>query len=177
MGLEIAVGISILIVLVFLATVDMAFSQLSDLSLRRLSSDVDEGSRQGTYEFLREILENRPLFRFALSSAIQFLLITFAILVAIAVTRYTLDRTSILLYGLLIGLFATVVFRQLLPRLVVRNNPEGVLMLVLPVVKPVYRLASFIARPFAPLFRSKEQQQKLEATSTPDPVEERDDDD
>jgi putative hemolysin len=177
MGLEIAFGISILIVLVFLATVDMAFSHLSDLSLRRLSADIDEGSRQSTYEFLREILDNRPLFRFALSSAIQFLLIAFAIVVVIAVTRYTMDRTSILLYGLLIGLLATVIFRQFLPRLFVRNNPEGVLIFVLPVVKPLYALASLIARPFAPLFRSKEQQQKLEATSTPDPVEDKDDDD
>lgn len=177
MGLEIAFGVSILIVLVFLATVDMAFSHLSDLSLRRLSADIDEGSRQSTYEFLREILDNRPLFRFALSSAIQFLLIAFTILVVIAVTRVTMDRTSILLYGLVIGLLATVIFRQFLPRLFVRNNPEGVLIFVLPVVKPLYALASMIARPFAPLFRSKEQQQKLEATSTPDPAEEKDDDD
>ena len=137
MGLEIAFGVSILIVLVFLATVDMAFSHLSDLSLRRLSADIDEGSRQSTYEFLREILDNRPLFRFALSSAIQFLLIAFTILVVIAVTRVTMDRTSILLYGLVIGLLATVIFRQFLPRLFVRNNPEGVLIFVLPVVKPL----------------------------------------
>jgi CBS domain containing-hemolysin-like protein len=177
MGLEIAFGISILIVLVFLATVDMAFSHLSDLSLRRLSADIDEGSRQRTFEFLREILDNRPLFRFALSSTIQFLLITFTIVVVIAVTRITLDRTSILLYGLLIGLLATVIFRQFLPRLFVRNNPEGVLIFVLPIVRPLYALATMIAAPFAPLFRSKEQQQKLEATSTPDLVEEKDDDD
>ena len=176
MGLEIAFGVSILIVLVFLATVDMAFSHLSDLSLRRLSADIDEGSRQGTYEFLREILDNRPLFRFALSSAIQFLLIAFTILVVIAVTRYTMDRTAILLYGLLIGLIATVLFRQFLPRLFVRSNPEGVLIFVLPVVRPLYALASMVARPFAPLFRSKEQQQKLEATVTPDSAEDKEDD-
>src|SRR5215204_4056724 len=110
MELEIAACFSILIVLVFLATVDMAFSHLSDLSLRRLSADVDENSRASTYEFLREILENRPLFRFAISSAIQFLLITFTVLVVILVLRFTLDRTSILLYALLIGLLATVLF-------------------------------------------------------------------
>lgn len=177
MGLEIAVGVSILFVLVFLATVDMAFSHLSDLSLRRLSADIDEGSRQKTYEFLREILENRPLFRFALSSAIQFLLIAFTIVVVIAVTRYTLDRTSILLYGLVIGLLATALFRQFLPRLFVKNKPEAVLLFVLPVVRPLYALTSAIVRPFAPLFRSREQQQKLNATLTPDSPEERDDDD
>lgn len=177
MELEIAACVSILIVLVFLATVDMAFSHLSDLSLRRLSADIDENAKARTYEFLREILENRPLFRFALSSAIQFLLITFTVLVVTIVIRFTLDRTSILLYGLMIGLLATVVFRQILPRLFVRNNPEGVLLIVLPVVRPLYALTSAIMRPFSPLFRSREQQQKLESTTTPDPAEEKEDDD
>ena len=39
MELEIAASLAILFVLVFLATVDMAFSQLSDLSLRRPTLD------------------------------------------------------------------------------------------------------------------------------------------
>src|SRR5687767_766680 len=168
MELEIAACVSILIVLVFLATVDMAFSHLSDLSLRRLSADVDESSRASTYQFLREILDNRPLFRFALSSTIQFLLITFTVLVVMIVIRFTLDRTSILLYALLIGLIATVGFRQFLPRLFVRNNPEGVFLFVLPVVRPLYALVATLVSPFASLFRSKEHQQKLESTSTPD---------
>jgi CBS domain containing-hemolysin-like protein len=178
MGLEIAICISILIVVVFLATVDMAFSQLSDLGLRRLATESDEGSRQSTYEFLREIVDNRPLFRFAITSTIQFLLITFTVVVVVAITRYTLDRTSLLVYSLVIGLLATVLFRQFLPRLFVRSNPEGFLLLVLPIVRPLYALAAVVARPFASLFLSKDQQQKLEATATPDsPDEKREDDD
>ena len=176
MELEIAACVSILIVLVFLATVDMAFSHLSDLSLRRLLSDVDENSRSSTSKFLREILENRPLFRFAISSAIQFLLIAFTVLVVIIVIRFTLDRTSILIDALLIGLLATVIFRQFLPRLFVRNNPEGVLLLVLPIVRPLYAATSAIVSPFASLFRSKEHQQKLEATNTPDSGDYKEDD-
>lgn len=178
MELEIAVCISIVFIVVFLSTVDMAFSQLSDLALRRLATDTDEGSRQSTYEFLREIVDNRPLFRFAITSTIQLLLITFTVVVVIAITRYTMDRTSILLYSLLIGLLATVLFRQFMPRVFVRNNPEGFLLLVLPVVRPLYVLASVVARPFAPLFLSKEQQQKLESTATPaSPDEKKEDDD
>lgn len=178
MGLEIAICVSILFIVVFLSTVDMAFSHLSDLGLRRLATDTDEGSRQKTYEFLREIVDNRPLFRFAITSTIQLLLITFTVVVVIAITRYTLDRTSILVYSLLIGLLATVVFRQFLPRLFVRNNPEGFLLLVLPIVRPLYAMASVVARPFASLFLSKEQQHKLEATATPDsPDDKKEDDD
>ncbi len=178
MGLEIAVCISILFVVVFLATVDMAFSQLSDLGLRRLATDTDENSRQSTYEFLREIVDNRPFFRFAITTTIQLLLITFTVLVVVAISRYTLDRTSILLYSLIIGLLSTIVFRQFLPRLFVRSDPEGVLLFLLPIVRPLYGLASIAARPFASLFRSKDQQQKLESTVTPDsPDEKKEDDD
>jgi CBS domain containing-hemolysin-like protein len=177
MGLEIAVCVSILLVVVFLATVDMAFSHLSDLGLRRLATDTDEGSRQSTYQFLREIADNRPLFRFAITTTIQLLLITFTVLVVVLISWYTLDRTSILLYSLLIGLSSTIIFRQLFPRLIVRNNPEGVLLLILPVVRPLYQLASLIAGPFASLFRSKEQQLRLESTVTPDSADEKKEDD
>jgi CBS domain containing-hemolysin-like protein len=177
MGLEIAVCVSILLVVVFLATVDMALSHLSDLGLRRLATDTDEGSRQSTYQFLREIADNRPLFRFAITTTIQLLLITFTVLVVVLISWYTLDRTSILLYSLLIGLSSTIIFRQLFPRLIVRNNPEGVLLLILPVVRPLYQLASLIAGPFASLFRSKEQQLRLESTVTPDSADEKKEDD
>lgn len=177
MGIEIAICISILLVVVFLATVDMAFSQLSDLGLRRLATDAEDGSRQKTYEFLREIVDNRPLFRFAITTTIQLLLITFTVIVVIAISRYTLDRTSVLLYSLLIGLLSTIIFRQFLPRVFVRNDPESVLLFLLPIVRPLYALATIVAAPFATLFKSKDQQQKLESTATPDGSDDRDEDD
>jgi putative hemolysin len=174
MELEIAACLVILLVLVFLATVDMAFSQLSDLSLRRLSADSDDTGKN-TYAFLRQILEDRPRFRFALSSAIQFLLITFTVLVTMLILRWTQDRTFLLLYALAIGLLATVLFRQILPRIIVRGNPEGWLLFFLPVVRPLYALTARITAPIASLFSTKEAQ-KLEATVTPDASDERDDD-
>jgi putative hemolysin len=174
MELEIAACLVILLVLVFLATVDMAFSQLSDLSLRRLSADSDDTGKN-TYAFLRQILEDRPRFRFALSSAIQFLLITFTVLVTMLILRWTQDRTFLLLYALAIGLLATVLFRQILPRIIVRGNPEGWLLFFLPVVRPLYALTARITAPVASLFSTKEAQ-KLEATVTPDASDERDDD-
>ena len=45
MELEIAGLVIILLVLVFLATVDTAFSRLSDVSLRRLATDAEESGR------------------------------------------------------------------------------------------------------------------------------------
>jgi len=176
MELEIAACVSILVVLVFLATVDMAFSHLSDLSLRRLSSDSEDAGKRKTFFFLRQILDDRPRFRFGLSSAIQFLLITFTVLVTVLTLRFTQDRTWLLVFALIIGLLATVLFRQILPRLIVRSNAESVLLFLLPIVRPLYLITARITTPIASLFSARDQSQRLESTVTPDAPDEKDDD-
>ncbi|MEO6052208.1 MAG: hypothetical protein ABIP78_12885, partial [Pyrinomonadaceae bacterium] len=74
MQIEIIIAVIILLALVFLATVDMAFSHLSDVGLRRVLSEEEFADNKSS-KFLREVLENRPRLRFALSSTIQVLLI------------------------------------------------------------------------------------------------------
>ncbi|MDM7923275.1 MAG: hemolysin family protein [Pyrinomonadaceae bacterium] len=175
MEIEIAVGALLLALLVFLATIDLAFSLLSDISLRRLAGDAEE-ERPRAAGFLKEILENRPVFRFALSSAIQLLLIGFSVLVTIAVLDFTYIRAQVVLYALLIGLAATVLFRQIVPRLVVRRNPEGVLLLLLPAVKPLYLVVSFVSAPISSLLRTSKEQSKLDTTTTPDSSDEKSED-
>jgi CBS domain containing-hemolysin-like protein len=164
---EIFIGVAILIALVFLATVDLAFSQLSDLSLRRLSSETDDTLGKRSTKLLRTILEDRPRFRFALSSTIQILLIGFTVLVTWIVLTVTSERYLILIYGFLIGLIVTVVFRQIIPRLLIRNQPEKVLLLLLPVVRPLYSAAKVITSPISGFFQRRELG-KLEQTVTPD---------
>ena len=175
MELEIVVALVILVVLVFVATVDMAFAHLSDLGLRRLSSESEEIQRTRSTQFLREILENRPRFRFALSSAIQILLICFTVLVTLIVLRFEPGRSALLIFALLIGLASTVIFRQILPRLLIRKNTEKKLLFLLPLVRPLYNAASYAAGPFDSVFRSREQQ-KLDATAIPDSSEEKSED-
>ena len=175
MEIEIVVAIVILIALVFLATVDLAFAHLSDLSLRRLSSDSEEGLNPRSTQFLKEILDNRPRFRFALSSAIQVLLISFTVLVTLIILQFNISHAALLLYALLIGLGTTVLIRQILPRLFIRNNPEKKLLFLLPIVRPLYSISSLITGPFASFFRSKEQQ-KLDSTVSPDSPDEKSDD-
>jgi hypothetical protein len=52
--LEIGVGCALLLVLAFLSTVDVAFGQLSDVGLRRLTGEREE--RPGrSVEFLGEV--------------------------------------------------------------------------------------------------------------------------
>ena len=175
MELEIAIGLVLLVALIFLATVDMAFAYVSDIGLRRLSTEIEETGRSSSSTFLREIIENRPRFRFALSSAIQILVIGFTVLVTISVSRYLAGGTQQLLAGLLIALTATVVFRQIIPRLFVRHNTERKLIGLLPIVRPLYRVAWVLTTPLSAMFPAREPL-KLDATHTPDHPEERPDD-
>jgi putative hemolysin len=161
--------------MVFLATVDMAFSYLSDIGLRRLATESEENKPQST-QFLREILDNRPRFRFALSSAIQILLIGVTVILTLIGLRFAPDdRTMLVLIALLSAGASTVIFRQILPRMFVRNNPEQKLLFLLPIVRPLYRAAALVTTPFAGFFGPKEST-KLDATVTPDIAEDRSDD-
>jgi putative hemolysin len=174
MEIQIIVGIVILIALVVLATIDMAFSQLSDISLRRLTSDTVEDSRVHT-PFLREIIKDRAVFRFSLSAAIQILLIIFSVLVTLIVYGFVKDPVWMLVLSLAIGLTLSGIFRQFIPRFISRRDPESKLLFVLPVIRPIYPFLSFLADPFWRFMYDREQQ-RIEATVTPDADEDRDDD-
>lgn len=175
MEIEILLAVVILIAMIFLATVDLAFSHLSDVGLRRLASDSEDSQNAKTANFLREIQEYRPRFRLALSSTIQILLISFAVITTLIGMRLELSGTGLVLFALFIGLAATVIFRQVLPRLIIRNNPEKKFLFLLPIVRPLYRFAYAVTLPFSAKPKSKEQQ-KLEATIAPDILEDKADD-
>src|SRR3954464_15573730 len=120
MEIEIVIAVIMLIAMVFLATIDMAFSHLSDVSLRRLSTDEELAEKQSSAQFLREITENRPRFRFAISSAIQVLLICFTVLLTVIIGNFTTSTNKLLFSSLIFGLAATVLLRQIVPRLLVQ---------------------------------------------------------
>ncbi len=166
MGLEIVIAVILLFVLCFLATIDMAFSQLSDVSLRRIASEAEDLERKTSAEFLHEILENRPRFRFALSAAIQILLVVFTAVVALIVFRLFASARELVLYTLVIALGFSIIFRQLFPRVITGKNPENKLISFLPLVRPLYRLWTIVADPFSAVF-GKRQKRDLETTIIP----------
>ena len=162
---EIIVALLILFALVLLATIDMAFSQLSDVSLRRLTSDTVEDVRVNT-TFMREILGDRPRFRFALSAAIQILLIIFSVLATLIVYNFYQTPHELLFVSLFVSLLMSVSFRQLLPRILTWRDPEDKLLFLLRFVRPIYRLMVLIADPLEYFLRGKEQQ-RAEMTIVP----------
>ena len=172
MELEIGLTLLLLIVLSVLATVDMAFGQLSDVGLRRLISENGDKPRAGSRVFLEQILENRPRFTFALSAMIQILLVIVAVLVtSIALTLFPDPR--LVLIGLAAGLVLAGIFRQIVPLFISTRNPEATLLFLLPIVRPFFPLMAFVADPFQRLFdRSKRKEHQTDIGT----AEEEDDD-
>ena len=174
MEIEIIVAVGLLLLLGFLAAIDAAFSHISDVALRRITSDDEFGETKTSVKFLREILENRPRFRFALSSTIQVLLIGFTVLLTVIVRNFTESIGRLIFFTLIIGLVATVLFRQILPRLLVRSDTEKKLLFLLPAIRPIYAITSFFVEPVT----ARRAKNKLNADTsvTPDGSDEDDND-
>src|SRR5205809_4777149 len=148
MEIELAVSFLLLLALAFLATVDMAFGQLSDVGLRRVASEAEEHPAARSTPFLTEILENRARFSFSLSATIQILLVAFAVLVTYISVQWFSESSLALFTSLLSGLVLAGIFRQFIPRLISLRNPEGKLLRLLPVLRPFYRALTFAAEPW-----------------------------
>ena len=152
----------LLVGLSVLATVDMAFGQLSDVGLRRLITEAEERAKLRSSIFLKRVLENRPRFSFALSATIQILLVVIAVLVT-SISLSLLQRDRFVLVGLLAGLILAGIFRQLIPLFISTRDPEGTLLFLLPVIRPLLPLMAFAADPFHKLFdRSRTREEELE---------------
>ena len=172
MELEIGLALVLLIVLSVLATVDMAFAQLSDVGLRRLIGENGEKPELRSRPFLQQALENRPRFGFALSATIQILLVVVAVLIT-SISLKLLPDPRFVPVGLFAGLILVGIFRQLIPLFISTRNPEGTLLFLLPLVRPFLPVMTFIADPFQRLFdRSRRKDQVVE-----DGEEEEEDDD
>ena len=161
MNIEIILALLLLVLLSLLATVDMAFGQLSDVGLRRLIAGAEERSKLRSSAFLKQVLENRPRFSFAISATIQILLVVLAVLVTSISLRLSQDRRFVLT-GLLAGLFFAGVFRQIVPLFISTRDPEGTLLFLLPVIRPLLPLMAFAADPFHRLFdRSRKKENEM----------------
>ena len=160
MEIEIGITCLLLIVMAFLATVDMAFGQLSDVGLRRL---IAERPGDRAAPFLNEVLENRPRFRFTLTAIIQLLLVAVAVLVT-SISYRLFPGSQFILIAFLAGVVLTIITRQLIPRLVSLRNPERILLTLLPLLRPFYRLLSFVASPWHKTFdRLRRERQQVDA--------------
>lgn len=151
MQIEIVLTFILLVVLSLLAIIDMAFGQLSDVGLRRLITEAEEGAKNRSAGFLKQVLENRPRFSFAISATIQILLVVVAVLITSISLKLFSERRFVLV-GLLAGLLLAGIFRQLIPLFISTRDPEATLLFLLPAIQPLFPLMAFAADPFHRLF-------------------------
>src|SRR6266436_10123223 len=174
MEVELAISFFLLLALTSLATVDMAFGQLSDVGLRRLAAEAEEHPNARYAPLLKEILDNRARFSFTLSAAIQILLVVFSVLVTYIALQWFSANSLALFISLASGLVLAGIFRQLIPRFLSLRNPEGKLLKLLPVLRPFYRALTFVAEPWHRSFDRLRQKEEIEE---PDDEEEDDESD
>ena len=96
MEIEIGLTLLLLVVLSLLATADMAFGQLSDVALRRFTAEAEEQPDLRSKVFLKQVLDNRARFGFALSATIQILLVVVAVLITSISLRLFSDPRFVL---------------------------------------------------------------------------------
>jgi CBS domain containing-hemolysin-like protein len=160
----IVIGLS-LAFLLYLALVEGAIGQASRLTMRMLLEKT-EGEPP---PLLPLLLEDKMQLLVPLHLGIQFSLITIAILVT-HLSLVTWPDWGVL-WAFAIIFFISIVFRQLLPRLLTQNEPEKKLKKFLRLFNPVYRMLRPVALPLSGtllLFRKLHE----EAGSTANPVEE-----
>ena len=174
MEIELAISGILLLALTFLASVDMAFGQLSDVGLRRLAAEAEEHPNARYAPFLTEILKNRARFSMTLSAAIQILLVIFSVLITYISLQLFARKGLALFISLAAGLILAGIFRQLIPRYLSLRNPEGKLLKLLPVLRPFYRVLAFAGEPW---HRSFDRLRRKEEIEEPDSESEDDDGD
>ncbi len=124
-----------LVVLVFLSIIESAYESLSEVALRVMVGEHETSPRA---RFFRELLEHRPRFELVLVLGTQLSIVVIALLIYRFITRLDLSNTFLLAAGAVYLVVA--IFRQLLPRLIARNDPETVFWSMLPLFRIFYRI-------------------------------------
>lgn len=140
---ELTATAGVLLLLVFLSTIESAYESLSEVSLRVLSGEREGSPRR--VRFFRELMDHRRRFELILILGTQLSIAAIAILLA-DVFIDAGARTPLVL-AFVATFVVVVLFRQLIPRLLTQNQPEDVLWVLLPVFQLFYRLFSVFVAP------------------------------
>jgi CBS domain containing-hemolysin-like protein len=138
----IATGI-VLLVLVFLSTIESAYESLSEVSLRVMSSEREDTPRR--VRFFQQLMEHRRRFELILILGTQLSIAAIAIL--LADVFIDLGVRAPLVLSFVAAFVVVVLFRQLVPRLLAQNRPEEVFWTLLPPFQIFYLFFSLFVVP------------------------------
>lgn len=162
LGVDLAMAATAVLLLVLLATIETAYVLMSDVSLAMLRG----GSRaEGRLAFFEELMEDRERFHDTLLVGIYAIAVGISVLTVDAAHRLGIRHS--VLSGFAVAFVIIFVCRLLVPRIIAQSAPEKVLLGLLPIFRPYYRVVSLIVRPFASL---------VAALRRPEPQTEPDDD-
>jgi putative hemolysin len=161
MEIEIVLTGALLLALVLFATAKSALDELSDVSLRRLASEVSGTPHTA---FWHEIIEHHHQLNFTLTSGIHFSIAALAIL--LTSIAHQLWPTYFLFIAFAVMLVTLVIFRQVIPLLVTQNHPERALFRMRWPLRLIWRTLGFFTWP---VYRSL---RALKRTATEETTEE-----
>ena len=138
-------GIATLFILALLVTsiLEIAFSSINKIAFRRYLEKPDVKAAP----LLASLLESRTEVLLSIHMLIQTLMVAGAVFLFAAFNRRQVPYVAGMPGTILVMFVLIVLFRQLIPRLVVARNPEMVLIYLF----PVFRLCVLFMRPFARL--------------------------
>jgi magnesium and cobalt exporter, CNNM family len=164
---ELIVTGTALLVLVFLSTIESAYESLSEVALRVMAAEREEQPRG---RFFNELLEHRQRFELMLILGTQLSIAAIAIMLASMLAGVLAHGVVPVTLGAVF--LVIVLFRQLVPRLLAQNHPEGVLWALLPPFKIFYHLFSILIDPVAALLERMRQPEPAEEESAEEDEEE-----
>src|SRR5437764_13471781 len=123
-GTELLISVVFVILLSLLSIIDVAFSSVSKISLRRML----DGPKVKLVNELTALLETRSEILVSIQVSVQLLLVSGAVFLFAAFGRRGIPYLEGMSGTILLMFAIILVFRQLLPRLIVARNPEVVLI-------------------------------------------------
>ncbi len=136
--------------LFFLALVESAHGSISEVTLRSLAAEMPDESRQRA--FLRHLLSHRLEFWLSLSLGLQTGTLAITAVAVFLAQRFSSPLALPAALGAV--LFLVIPARQILPRILVQNQPEAYLLRLLPWFRLYFNAVQPVVRPMRRLIGS-----------------------
>ena len=141
------------VVLFFLSVLESSISRISRLSLKVLA----EREQSSEDQLLQDIASDRVQFLMPIQFGSQVLVVISAVVISALLVDSKVAYASLWAFVAVVG--AVALFRELFPKMIVQSKPERVLLLLLPVLGPLYRFLRWISSPLTMLLRASKASQ------------------
>jgi putative hemolysin len=140
-GTEILIGALFITALLLMSIIDVAFTSVNKISVRRLVDHPDAKAAPS----LAALLETRAEVLMSLHIVIQMLLVFGAVLLFGVFESRQVRYVPGALATVIVMMFVILVFRHLIPRIITMRNPVIVFLRLF----PIFKVAHFMLRPFS----------------------------